>query len=352
MKILILTRYGQQGASSRLRSYQFFPYLFAANIKCVSSSFFSDELLISKYNLSKYRLIDLINAYYKRINILLTAKNYDLIWIEKEALPWLPAWFEKWLLKNVKYTLDFDDAIFHNYDLTKNPLLRYFFWQRIDILMKSATLITVGNTYLANRAIDANAKNIEIIPTVIDITRYSSKLSYSFTKTPIIVWIGSPTSLQYLLIHSKVFELLALRHKFILRVIGGGNINITGVEIESLPWSLETETSLIVESDIGIMPLRDTPWEQGKCAYKLIQYMACGLPTVASPIGANKDVMIENVNGYFASTTNEWVDKLDLLLSDIDIRERFGKANRIRVETNYCLQQIAPKLVYIIKNIT
>ena len=348
MKILFLTRYGQQGASSRLRYFQFFPELIASNIECITSPLFSDALLLKKYQVGSYSLIDLVQVYWQRIQAMYSSHHFDLVWIEKEALPWFPSWFEKWLLRDSHYALDFDDAIFHNYDLHNSAYIRYLFGQRIDQLMKDARLVMVGNHYLANRAIAAGSKHVEIIPTVIDLLRYIPKKSYPIATTPIIVWIGSPSTAQYLMELSEVFKTLAKRQPFILRVIGGGIITIPGVGIESLPWSLNSEAALIAECDIGIMPLRDTPWEQGKCGYKLIQYMASGLPTVASPIGANLDVTIEDETGFFAATDTDWVDRLELLLCDAALRQRLGQTGRARIEKDYCLQQVAPRIVRLV----
>ena len=161
-------------------------------------------------------------------------------------------------------------------------------------------------------------------------------------------WIGSPSTAQYLMELSEVFKTLAKRQPFTLRVIGGGIITIPGVEIESIPWSLNAEAALIAECDIGIMPLRDTPWEQGKCGYKLIQYMASGLPTVASPIGANLNITIEDKTGFFAATDTDWVDRLELLLCDAALRQRLGQTGRARIEKDYCLQQVAPRIVRLV----
>jgi glycosyltransferase involved in cell wall biosynthesis len=348
MKVLFLTRFGQQGASSRLRTFQFIPALITSDIDCVVSPLFDDAMLLKKYQYGSYSFVDLVRIYWQRIYTLIGENNFDLVWIEKEALPWLPAWFEKWLLRKVPYALDFDDAIFHNYDLHKSPFIRYMFGRRIDSLMKAAQLVIAGNQYLANKAIAAGFKQVEIIPTVIDLLRYTPKLSYLITTAPIIVWIGSPSTVKYLLELSEAFSVLAKRLSFTLRVIGGGLVTMPGVTIESLPWTLDTEAALIAECDIGIMPLRNTPWEQGKCAYKLIQYMACGLPTLASPIGANLDVVIDDGTGYFAATDTEWIDNLELLLCDTALRQRLGKEGRTKVEEKYCLQKIAPQLVNLL----
>jgi len=348
MKILFLTRFGQQGASSRMRSFQYLPWFESADIEYVVSPLFDDAMLLRKYQHGGYNLLELLSAFWWRIHVLMGVHQFDLVWIEKEALPWLPAWFERWLLRGTPYVLDFDDAIFHNYDLHRSALVRRVYGRRIDCLMEGARLVIAGNRYLADRASAAGARWVEVIPTVVDLARYPAKQTYSVATKPRIVWIGSPSTVQYLLELAEPLGALTKRQPFTLRVIGGGAITVPGVNVEVVTWSADTEAAAIAECDVGIMPLRDTPWEQGKCAYKLIQYMACGLPTVASPIGANRDVVIEGETGFFADTAYAWIEKMELLLCDAALRQRLGHAGRARVVAEYCLQQTAPKLVRLL----
>lgn len=348
MKFLFLTRYGQQGASSRMRAFQFLPSMRASGIECVVSPLFDDVLLLKKYQHGNYVLWDVLTAYWRRIHALMGWDQYDLVWIEKEALPWFPAWFERWLLRRVPYVLDFDDAIFHNYDLHRFAWVRRVYGRRVDRLMAGAHLVVAGNRYLADWATTAGAQCVKVIPTVVDLARYVPKQVYTVAAKPRIVWIGSPSTVQYLLDLAEPLATLAKRQTFTLRVIGGGTLTMSGVDVEVLPWSDETEATSIAECDIGIMPLWDTPWEQGKCGYKLIQYMACGLPTVASPVGANREVVVEGVTGFFADTPSTWVEKLERLLCDGALRQRLGQAGRVRVEAEYCLQQTAPRLVRLL----
>jgi glycosyltransferase involved in cell wall biosynthesis len=347
MNILVLPRYGKLGASSRLRLYQYLEWFENAGISYKVSPLIADGLLRKYYETGKYSKIELCCAYLLRIYNLLISSKYSLILIEKEALPWLPAWFEKMLLGRVPYVLDFDDAIFHNYDLHRSVLIRRLFSKRIDKLIANSRLVLAGNVYLATRAASAGAEQIEIIPTVIDLARYKIKpitLGQQDNITLRVVWIGSPSTLSYLKILEKPLAQLAGTIPFNLRIIGGGSITMQGVNIEILPWSESTESKAITECDVGVMPLLNTPWEQGKCAYKLIQFMACGLPTVASPVGANSSVIVDGLTGFLADTDDAWVDKLKLLLSDAALRKKMGNAGRERVEAYYCLQQTAPIL--------
>jgi glycosyltransferase involved in cell wall biosynthesis len=347
MKVLILSRYGPQGASSRMRFYQFLPWLQAEGVECVASPLLDDSTLLARYQSGGYGARALLAAYWTRIVALWNRHRFDLVWIEKEALPWLPAWFEKWLLRGVPYVLDFDDAIFHGYDLHRSSWVRRILGRRIDRLMAGARLVVAGNEYLARRARAAGAPWVEQLSTVVDLDRYPAKSGDSSTAPgakPRIVWIGSPSTAQYLSLIAEPLALLAREQPFILRVIGGGALSMPGVEVEVVPWSLETEAAAIAECDAGVMPLRDTPWEQGKCAYKLIQYMACGLPTVASPVGANCEVVVGGETGFLADTPANWIDALRRLLRDGALRQRLGAAGRARVEAEYCLQYAAPEL--------
>lgn len=338
-RILILSRYGRLGASSRLRFLQYLPYWERGGVRCEFSPFLSDDLLSRKYAVGRYGLRDLLLAYAERILILLKRREFDLVLIEKEALPWLPSSIEAALLSGVPYAIDFDDAIFHNYDRHPLRLVRSLFGKRIDNLMGKASLIVAGNQYLASRALTAGAKVIEKIPTVIDLDRYVVQ-SRNQNEVKRIVWIGSPSTAKYLKILEEPLRRLALKQKFIFRVIGA-EIEMSGVDVEILPWNESTEVDLIRACDMGVMPLMDTPWEQGKCGYKLIQYMACGLPVVASPVGANLDIVHNGKNGYLASTSDEWYDAFESLMSSDPLSQVMGKAGRKDVEDKYCVQRTA-----------
>lgn len=350
MRILFLTKYGELGASSRMRFFQYIPWLRAEGISPVVLPLIGDRMLMQKYKQGHYRWSDLLSTYIRRIRTLLNSHEFDLVWIEKEALPWFPAWFEEWLLRKVPYILDYDDAIFHNYDQHRSAWIRRIYGQRLDRLMSGAISVIAGNSYLAARATSAGAKRVEVIPTVVDLPRYTPKQEYAVTDMPRIVWIGSPSTVRYLMDLVEPLSALAKRQPFILRVIGG-EITLPGVEVEILPWSLATEASLIADCDIGIMPLHNTPWEQGKCAYKLIQYMACSLPVVASPVGVNKDIVDQSVNGFLAQDLSDWELHLTTLLESTKLRKQLGLEGRRRVENYYSLQAQASRLEQLLYSV-
>jgi glycosyltransferase involved in cell wall biosynthesis len=349
MKILALTRYGRLGASSRLRTFQFLPTFEKEGLNELIQPLFDDEMLRIKYKKKNYGVRWILSAYWNRLRQLFGRHRFDLIWIEKEALPWMPAFFEKALLGGVPYVLDYDDAIFHNYDLHRSFWVRHLFGKKIDRLMKGARLVVAGNEYLAQRALKAGAVWVEVVPTVIDLNRYGLSLhSRVKSNVPRIVWIGSPSTVKYLAMLEPALVALAERIEFRLRVIGG-IIQMPGVDIECVPWSEKSEVQAIIECDIGVMPLADSPWELGKCGYKLIQYMACSLPVVASPIGVNKKIVRDGINGFLARSPEDWVTSMERLLLNEGLRQSFGRAGRQCVEAEYCVQEVGPRLLEFLK---
>lgn len=353
IRVLALTRYGFLGASSRLRSLQYIPVLESAGIEVVWEPLFNDASLNYRYKKGKFTLYSLLVAFSKRIQSLLKISTFDVVWIEKESLPFFPVWIEAAFLSSVPYVLDYDDAVFHNYDENRFALVRWLYGSRLDILMSKASLVMCGNKYLADRAYGSGAQNVELIPTVIDLERYPvTNFSDSTIDVDLlrIVWIGSPTTAQYLEILVKPLQMLSLHLNFIFRVIGA-KFNIPGVQVECLPWSESSEVDFIRDCHLGVMPLNDSNWERGKCGYKLIQYMGCSLPVVASPVGLNTEIVANGVNGFLASTEEEWASSLEILLTQGKVRQSMGKFGRAKVEAQYCIQKLGPKVVELLKQV-
>ena len=172
----MLTRYGRQGASSRLRLYQYLPWLAAAGIDVTISPLFSDAYVagLQQGHKSAY---EVVAAYQRRLQALVNVRRFDLVWIEKEALPWLPAWVERILLpKRIPQMLDYDDAVFHYYDQHQNPVVRMLLSGKHPALMRAAALVVAGNEYLAGFARQSDARHVEVVPTVIDLARYPAAM--------------------------------------------------------------------------------------------------------------------------------------------------------------------------------
>jgi glycosyltransferase involved in cell wall biosynthesis len=350
LRVLALTRYGFLGASSRLRSLQYFSALQATGMQIQWHPLFCDDLLRARYKLGKYDLGAALAAFAARMQAMLNRRDFDVVWIEKEALPYLPLWLESALLTGVPYVLDYDDAVFHNYDKHRFAAVRFLLGSRLDGLMAKAALVVCGNHYLAERARRAGAPWVVILPTVIDLERYpesTSSKTHDCDGVSRIVWIGSPSTARYLQILAKPLQQLAQRVDFVFRVIGA-DFQMPGVQMECVPWSEDSEVAAIAAGHVGVMPLQDSPWERGKCGYKLIQYMACGLPVVASPVGVNTVIVESGVNGYLATSEEEWVTTLELLLTHSNLRQSMGNSGRAKVAAQYCIQKTSPKMAELL----
>ena len=344
-RVTAYPRYSRLGASSRLRWLQFVPLLQSAGLHVESSPLLGDAYLQRRYA-NRPVLGQIFSAYLRRARALLAGtRQADLVWIEKELWPWAPAWLERLLLSGRPFVLDYDDAVFHTYDRHRNPVLRTLYARKIDRLMQAAALVVVGSAYLGERARHAGAARVEWLPTVVDHERYAVEPRSASSDAALrIGWIGTPATVAYLWLLAPALAEVARRRRIVVYLIGA-SLAIPGVEVRCLPWSEVDEVSAIAELDVGLMPLPDTPWERGKCGYKLIQYMACGLPVVASPVGANLSVVEDGVTGFLADSDDAWIGALCRLADDPALRHRMGRLGQVRVRERYSLQTAAPQLV-------
>lgn len=344
-RILILTRYTRLGASSRLRTLQYIPYLRAAGFEVEVASFFDDAYLDALYS-GRRRRLGSEKYFARRIVQLVASHRADAIWLEKEALPWVPWSIERLLWpRGVPVVSDYDDAVFHYYDIHRSAAVRRLLGRKIDGVMAQSAIVFAGNDYLAERARAAGARRVELVPTVVDMQAYQYRPIPSLDGKPRIGWIGTPvTWAQYGQPMLPFLEDLLARHDAVFRAVGAGKPSKPVVNFEFPDWSETSEVELIQGMDIGIMPLEDSPFARGKCGYKLIQYMACGLPVVASPVGVNSKLVTHGENGFLASTEAEWREAIERLLSDPVLRRRMGAAGRARVEADYSIQTYGPKV--------
>ena len=356
MKLTALARYPRLGASSRLRLFQFLPALQAQGMQAQILPFF-DEAYLQRLYRQRSTVGPSLRAYGRQFRTLHSLGGQDLLWIEKEALPWMPWTVERLSLpRHVPVLTDYDDAVFHCYDLHRNGLVRHVLGHKIDRVMAHSALVMAGNAYLAARARAAGAQRVEIVPTVVDIAQYRVRPDRACTgkgtSAPRIGWIGTPSTWQeFLRPMMPMLRDLAREGGARILVIGACEKDAMDPLSDHQPWSEDTEVARIQEIDIGIMPLTDTPWAQGKCGYKLIQYMACGIPVVASPVGVNQEIVEQGVNGFLARSDDEWHAAISTLLADPDLRRRMGAAGRKKVEEKYSLQVWGPRVAQMMRDL-
>lgn len=311
----------------------------------------NDDYLNQIYAGKRASPVNILIAYAKRLRLLLQIRHFDVVWIEKELFPNLPAWAELCLAHcGVPYIVDYDDAIFHNYDVSSRPFKRLL-KNKIKVVMRHAAMVTVGNSYLRRYATDAGAKHVEMVPTVIDLARYPTPIAQQPIKPLVVGWIGSPSTVKFLTPLLPVLAKVAQTVPLEFVIIGASVNTATYPFARTVVWQEATEVAEISKFDIGVMPLPDTAWERGKCAYKLIQYMACGKAVIGSPVGMNVDVVEDGVSGFLAGTDAAWFAALMRLLSDEHMRHDMGRRGRAIVEQKYCLGVTSPRLLQSLRTV-
>jgi glycosyltransferase involved in cell wall biosynthesis len=343
MRVIFFTKYTPQGASSRLRTYQYLDYFQRHGVECTVCPFFDNEYLKEVYEYKTHNKWKAFKSFGRRVSQLLTVFKYDKVVVEKELFPYFPA-IAEWILYKLKvsYIVDYDDAIWHNYDLSKKWLIRYLLSRKIEYVMRYASCVVAGNDYIMKKAKDSGATHIELIPTVVDLNRYDVKKEFS-KNILTIGWIGSPITSKYLHALLPIFKPLLDNRLIRLRLIGADRTFFVPEQIEVIEWDEKTEANMISTFDIGIMPLEDSIWEKGKCGYKLIQYMACGIPVIGTPIGVNDTLIREGWNGWKALDLDDWKRVLENSLVERKSLETLGQNGRYLVEQKYSLQVYAKR---------
>jgi glycosyltransferase involved in cell wall biosynthesis len=234
---------------------------------------------------------------------------------------------------------DVDDAIYVRKPRRLGEPVGDSRWRRrkFAATCRSVDAVAAGNEVLAAIAGPA-ARAIEILPTSIDVSLYRPAAPGD-AGTPTIVWIGSPENLIYLEMIRPALARLTARHPALrVRVICSKFPAWPEINVERIPWSEATEAGALAAAHIGIMPLTDDEWSRGKCAFKLLQYMAASLPCVASPVGANTEAVVDGVNGFHAASLEEWESRLETLIVSPPLRARFGAAGLEHVERRYSMR--------------
>lgn len=350
MKLLALTKYGRQAASTRQRLMQYEPYLARDGVAITYAPLFDDDYVEQLSRGRRAGAAQIAGAYARRLRLLLGRCDADLIWLHYEAFPFLPAPFERLVGKLRRpVILDYDDAIFHMYDDHARGSVRRLLGRKLHATIALADAVTVGNDYLRDYALPLNP-NVHVLPTVVDTAVYRPVAAR--TDGPLVVgWIGSPSTWRYVepVLPALLDQLAAAGAVF--RAVGAGPGAERWPGVEALSWSEATEVAAVQSMDIGIMPLPDERWAWGKCGYKLIQYMACGLPVIASPVGVNSRIVRDGVNGFLASNADAWTQAMAHLLGDAALRARLGSAGRAIAEQEYSLATYAPVLASLVRRV-
>jgi glycosyltransferase involved in cell wall biosynthesis len=277
-----------------------------------------------------------------RIRQLEAVKRADVVWLQRPMTEYFWTTLERFVARQKPMVFDFDDAIFHNrWGLEAKKIRR---------IISAASHVVAGNSYLAEFA--GVPDKLTVIPTVVDEQRYTPRVDPDGPFT--IAWTGMSHNLRELAPYAPALRRVLAETGGRL-LIAAEALNapfLDGMPVEFVKWSPETEVSVLAAGHVGVMPLADTPYNRGKCAFKLIQYMARAIPVVASPVGANRDVVREGVDGLFAVTDADWADHLLTLARDRDLRVRMGNAGRRRVEDAYSVSAVVPRYLEVLRAVS
>ena len=350
MNILFLHKYGRKSASFRCRLEQYLPYFHAAGYCYKIESLLDDAYLTKRFLTNQRSLLSYVKPLLYRLSLLWRVRQFDLVIIYIDFLPYCPALFErylKWL--KIPYIFDYDDAVFHYYDLNTNYLVKLFLANKFNTVLSCATHVIGGSEYLVNYAQQFN-KKVSYLPTVLQAQRYNKVKKFTHKPQPFIIgWIGSPSTTVYLELIVPALDYISQYYDVQLVLIGAKFIKFPDtISAFIKPWSEQQEIAELLCFDVGIMPLANDKWSQGKCGFKLIQYMACGLPVIASAVGENNKIVRHGVNGFLASNIFEWQQALECLINDMALCQAMGRQGRGLFEKYYNLSVTAPKLMAII----
>jgi glycosyltransferase involved in cell wall biosynthesis len=333
LSILLIPLYDEKWASSRYRLYNYVPRLEDCGIEC--------KIIDPPQR-------DLVSRLIYLLKILYHSRNFEILYIQKKVFK-KPFMFLLHRI-NSKIVFDFDDAIFakpttmyqRNFDLDRTR-------KSLNYVLRKSKKIIVGNQFLRDYTIRINC-DVHIIPTPVRRNPLEHPPSKQNDKV-IVGWIGNKENLIYLKELGNVFRQLYLKFKdrFVLKVICDEPLILKGIKIVNKQWSLEKEFQELADIDIGIMPLKEDDWSQGKCAFKILQFMSMGIPVVASPIGMNKEVIKNGVNGYLPKTEEDWISQISNLISDRKIRTDFAHFGIQVVDSTYTYDATTPLLIEVFK---
>jgi len=352
VRALALSPVPYEGAGCRYRVAQYIPHLAAQGIDLEIAPFFDREFfeLVYQPGRTARKAFSFFRQAAARVQTVLQHGRYDLMLIYREAMPVGPPIIES-LLAAAKTPMvyDFDDAVFLPNTseankwiaALKNP-------QKTGAIIRRCDQVIAGNEYLAQYARQYN-RSVHVIPTAIDVDLFVPAEERKSHGPVVVGWIGTPTTAAYLNALGPALAALTRTHRFEFHVAGSTNpVALAGIDTKNVPWSLEREVELFNHCDIGVYPLPDDDWARGKCGFKAIQFMSCGVPVVASPVGVNREIVQDGVNGFLASTPEEWQAKLARLMNDAELRRRVGQAGRRTIQERYSLQVNAPRVAAVI----
>jgi L-malate glycosyltransferase len=349
-KILFVCPYPENVApSQRLKFEQYYQSFREAGYEVTATAFISVAFWRIIYTPGRFwkKAFYTLRGYARRLSELLTVRKYDVVYIHLWVTPFGPPLFE-WLFRKFakKLVYDIDDLVYlGNVKSKVHPIVTLVKGRSKPLfLMKNADRVITCTPYLDQFVRKYNSHTTDISSTI-NTDLYTPKTDYSIKDEFVIGWSGSHSTAKYLHLLDDVFMDLAKDYKFKLLVMGDPNFFLQGVNVEAIPWSEEYETAVISKFDIGVYPLPNEEWVLGKSGLKALQYMALGVPTIATSIGTIHRIIENGQNGFLVNSMEEWKAKIKTLLYNEDLRKEIGGKAAASVEESYSVR--ANKQTYL-----
>ena len=342
--VLFLVPYPlKESPSQRFRFEQYFDLLHKYGYQFDVQSFLNSHNWQIFFGTGRrsLKLIALISGFLKRIIILFKVTRYDFVFIHRELTPIGPPIFE-WIITKIlkrKVIYDFDDAIWTTDRIEESKILRFLkYRKKVRLICSWSWKVSAGNSYLCSYAKQFTSSVI-LNPTTIDTLNWHNPDLFEGFK-PVgkitIGWTGSHSTLKYLNDIEPILQALENEFEDLQFVVIADKMPpLLLRSIIFVPWKVETEIHDLMKFDIGLMPLPDDPWSNGKCGFKLLQYMALGIPAVASPVGVNRSIISDGENGFICSSPSEWKQAIIKLIRDPGLRKAMGERGRKKVIEDY-----------------
>ncbi len=328
MKVLFLIQ-GWDVAASRYRVLQYIPFLKSSGVNAT----------VSLYPRTLKENIHFFSA----------LPQYDIVFLQRKRFNQPRLGLLKRRAKRIIY--DFDDAVMYRNSKAKDPISQAR-RKRFVQMIQASDFVIAGNEFLKKEVLPFNS-NVEVIPTPIDQNRYSLKDHANKKERVTLGWIGDHGSVHYLEKMRPIFEKIGTRYpRCELKIVCDTFFDCDHINVVKKHWTSEEEVTGLQSFDIGLMPLVDDPWSWGKCGLKIIQYQGVGVPVVCTPVGINRDLVKDGVNGFWAKTSEEWERKIPILIEDSEGREKMGREGRRKVLENFTIQSCAPRLFSILKRVS
>lgn len=357
ISVLFITNHPTEGGNTWFRIEQFFPYLHRAGFNCTVRPFSSPRLFSMLHRPGAYaqKIALTAAATLRRLADLPRARRFDLVYIQREAYPFGTPWPERLFhLCNKRLIFSFDDAIYARDEsvdsLADGWLYRWKYGPSVNWVIRNSLHVIVGNRFLARYAEKLNS-HVSVVPTVVDTDQFRPK--DDSTPFPIrIGWMGTHSTSPYLRPLLPVFQELARTYQDKLEFHIYGDAEFPKFDRAVIrDYRFDAQGKDFRSFDIGIMPIPDNEWTRGRCMFKAIQYMAVGIPAVASPVGMVDELIEDGKSGFLAQSPAEWLEKLRLLIENEELRRRIGQEGRKKIVQDFSLQVWAPRFAQLLREI-